>query len=152
MKLDKIKLIQLLEKYKKVSQTLGLTEDEALIEELAEIVTEYAGTAGKTRDTKKNKLGEADFQQLISTGQTDLSTYELNSNILSNKENMADFWSSLAEEDKSKFTIFELNVILYLISAQFNKYQKKDKQKIIRFVDHVVRDIKMEDSYKTLKV
>ena len=69
-----------------------------------------------------------------------------------NKENIISFWSSQAEEDKSKFTIFELNVILYLISPQYSKYQKKDKQKIIRFIDQVVRGKKLEDSYKTIKV
>lgn len=58
----------------------------------------------------------------------------------------------MTEEDKSKFTIFELNVILYLISAQYNKYQKKDKQKIIRFIDQVVREKRLEDSYKAIKV
>lgn len=62
------------------------------------------------------------------------------------------FWSSLVEKDKNKFTIFELNAILYLVSPQYNKYQKKDKQKIIRFIDQVVREMKLENSYKTIKV
>ena len=131
---------------------MGQKEDEELIEELIDMVKQYDENAGKEKSAKQRKLGETDFQHIISSEQADLSKYELNDSIMSNKENMAPFWSSLAEEDKNKFSIFELNVILYLISAQYNKYQKKDKQKIIRFIDQVVREKKMENSYKTIKV
>ena len=89
---------------------------------------------------------------MISDRLTDLSMYELNDSIITNRENMISFWSSLAEADKSNFTIFELNAILYLISPQYNKYQKKDKQKIIRFINQVVREKRQEDSYREIKV
>lgn len=74
-------------------------------------------------------MGEADFQKMISEVSTDLSKYELSDSIVSNRENMMLFWSSLVEEDKNKFTIFELNAILYLVSPQYNKYQKKISKK-----------------------
>ena len=150
--MDKVRIIRLLEKYKNVSQIMGQKEDEELIEELMDMVKQYDENTGKEKRAKQSKLGEPDFQHIISAEQADLSKYELNDSIMSNKENMAPFWSSLTEEDKNKFSIFELNVILYLISAQYNKYQKKDKQKIIRFIDQVVREKKMENSYKTIKV
>lgn len=150
--MDKVRIIRLLEKYKNVGQIMGQKEDEELIEELMDMVKQYDENTGKEKSAKQRKLGETDFQHIISAEQADLSEYELNDSIMSSQENMVPFWSSLAEEDKNKFTIFELNVILYLISAQYNKYQKKDKQKIIRFIDQVVREKKMENSYKTIKV
>ena len=131
---------------------MGQKEDEELIEELMDMVKKYDENTGKEKSAKQSKLGETDFQHIISAEQEDLSKYELSNSIMSNKENMVPFWSSLAEEDKNRFSIFELNVILYLISAQYNKYQKKDKQKIIRFIDQVVREKKMENSYKNIKV
>ena len=81
-----------------------------------------------------------------------LSKYELSDSIVTSKENMIPFWCSLTETDKSKFTIFELNVILYLLSSQYNKYQKKDKQRIIRFINQVVREKRQEDSYRRIEV
>lgn len=150
--MDKVRIIRLLEKYKNVGQIMGQKEDGELIEELIDMVKKYDENTGKEKSAKQSKLGETDFQHIISTEQADLSKYELNDSIMPNRGDMASFWSSLAEEDKNKFTIFELNVILYLISAQYNKYQKKDKQKIIRFIDQVVREKKMENSYKTIKV
>lgn len=152
MTLDKVSAIRLLEKYKKISQILGLREDEALLDELMNIVGKSDSDIEKEKASPKGRWGETDFQKIISEGSTDLSKYELNDSIVLNKENIISFWSSQAEEDKSKFTIFELNVILYLISPQYSKYQKKDKQKIIRFIDQVVRGKKLEDSYKTIKV
>ena len=150
--MDKIKIIRLLEKYKNVSQIMGQKEDEELIEELVDMVKKYDDNTKKEKSIKQSKLGETDFQHIISAEQTDLSKYELNDSIMSNQSHIVPFWSSQTEEDKNKFTIFELNVILYLISAQYNKYQKKDKQKIIRFIDQVVREKKMENSYKSIKV
>ena len=150
--MDRIKAIRLLEKYKSISRILGLPEDEELLDELGNMVDKYDSSVEKERSAKKNRWGENDFQHMISEEQTDLTRYELNDSITSNRENMVSFWSTLTEEDKSKFTIFELNVILYLISAQYNKYQKKDKQKIIRFIDQVVREKRLEDSYKAIKV
>lgn len=150
--MDKVKILKLLEKYRTISQIMGQKEDEELIEELVAMVKKYDDNTGKEKGAKQSKLGENDFRQIISMEQADWSKYELNDSIMSNQGNMVSFWSSLTEEDKNKFTIFELNIILYLISAQYNKYQKKDKQKIIRFIDQVVRDKKMENSYKTIKV
>lgn len=150
--MDKVNTIRLLEKYKSISQILGLREDEKLLDELIDMVNKYDGSLEKEIVTKKSRRGEADFQQMISERLTDLSKYELNDSIVTNMENMISFWNSLAEADKSNFTIFELNAILYLISPQYNKYQKKDKQKIIRFIDQVVREKRQEDSYREIKV
>lgn len=138
--MDKVRIIRLLEKYKNVSQIMGQKEDEELIEELVDVVKKYDDYTGNEKSAKKSKLGETDFQHIISAEQADLTKYELNDSIMSNQRNMVPFWNSLTEDDKNKFTIFELNVILYLISVQYNKYQKKDKQKIIRFIDQVGRE------------
>ena len=150
--MDKVNAIRLLEKYKNISQILGLREDEELLDELIDMVDKYGGSTEQEIVIKKSRRGEADFQQMISERLTDLSKYELNDSIITNRENMISFWSSLAEADKSNFTIFELNAILYLISPQYNKYQKKDKQKIIRFINQVVREKRQEDSYREIKV
>ena len=104
--MDRIKAIRLLEKYKSISRILGLPEDEELLDELVNMVDKYDSSVEKERSAKKNRWGENDFQHMISEEQTDLTRYELNDSITSNRENMVSFWSTLTEEDKSKFTIF----------------------------------------------
>lgn len=150
--MDKVSAMRLLEKYKSISQILGLREDEELLDELMNMVDKYDGGIEKEKVAKRSRWGETDFQQMISESQMDLSKYELSDSIVTNKENMIPFWSSLTEADKSNFTIFELNAILYLVSSQYNKYQKKDKQKIIRFINQAVREKKQEDSYRRIEV
>lgn len=150
--MDKVNAMRLLEKYKSISQILGLREDEQLLDELMHMVDKYGSGIEKEKVTKKSRWGETDFQQMISENPMDLSKYELSDSIVTSKENMIPFWSSLTEADKSKFTIFELNTILYLVSSQYNKYQKKDKQKIIRFINQAVREKRQEDSYRRIEV
>lgn len=150
--MDKVNAMRLLEKYKSISQILGLREDEQLLDELMHMVDKYDSGIEKKKVTKKSRWGETDFQQMISENPMDLSKYELSDSIVTSKENMIPFWSSLTEADKSKFTIFELNTILYLVSSQYNKYQKKDKQKIIRFINQAVREKRQEDSYRRIEV
>ena len=150
--MDKVNAMRLLEKYKSISQILGLREDEELLDELMHMVDKYDGGLEKEKAAKRSRWGETDFQQMISESQMDLSKYELSDSIVTNKETMIPFWSSLTETDKSNFTIFELNAILYLVSSQYNKYQKKDKQKIIRFINQAVREKKQEDPYRRIEV
>ena len=96
--MDKVKVIHLLEKYKSISQILGLQEDAELLDELMNMVDKYDNGIEKEKVTKKNRWGEADFQKMISEVSTDLSKYELSDSIVSNRENMMLFWSSLVEE------------------------------------------------------
>jgi len=144
--------MQLLDKYRNISRIFGQKEDEQIIEELIELVAGCKENMGRDKEAKKSKFGEAEFRQMITAKPLDLSGYELSDGIVKHREDIPGFWSLLAEEEKGRFTIFELNVILFLISEQFNKYQKKDKQKIIRFIDQMVREKKMEDSYRSIKV
>jgi len=150
--MNKYKAIQVMERYKNISRILNVREDEQVIDDIIEVLSKYDDNLTKTRGAKKTKAGEEDFYHLVSKEDQDLSEYGLSDTILSNKETMLEFWDSLSEEEKADYTIFELNVILYLISNQYNKYQKKDRKKIQSFIDTVVRDKKMESSYQNIKV
>lgn len=150
--MDKYKAIRLIEKYKNVSQVLGLREDEKIIEDIINLISKYDENNLISKNMKKSKCGESDFYNIVSNDFDHLSDYGLNEDITSNIDKMLEYWDSLNEESKKNFTIFELNIILYLISNQYNKYQKKDKQKIQHFIDNVVRDKKMEGSYKNIIV
>lgn len=148
--MDKFKAICLIERYRNVSKVLGLHEDEKMLDDIIDLLSKY--DEGSVSGKKKSKYGETDFYNIVSEGCKDLGEYGLNEMIVLNKDKMLEFWDSLDEENKKDFTIFELNIILYLISDQYNKYQKKDKQKVQNFIDSVVRDKKMEESYKNIKV
>jgi hypothetical protein len=153
--MDKIKAIQIIEKYKCVSRLLGLHEDEHILDEIEKSITNYNENASVSNNSdaqKKNKYGEADFQNIISSSVVDLSPYEINSQIILNKEKIPDYWHSLSEEEKNSFTIFELNIILYLLSNQYNKYQKKDKKRILSLISTVVKDKRMSTSYDNIIV
>lgn len=150
--MDKVSAIHLLKKYKDISHILGLKKDEELLNELINMVDKNIDSFKKEKIVKKSQYGETDFLQLIQKQLMDISKYKLSDSIISNRDNILIFWGSLTEENKSIYTIFELNVILYLISPQYNKYQKKDKRTLIRFINYAVREKKQVESYKTIKV
>jgi hypothetical protein len=158
--MDIKKAISLLEKYKRVSELLGLSEDTKLLSELVEEL-DARGKSGlkagansrKNQLPKKNKPGEKEFIKIVSFPENlELEQYDLNDQIISNAGNLVEYWNSLNNEQHEHFTIFELNLILFLISNQYNKYQKKDKKKIISLVSNVVKIKRMDSAYSNIKV
>ena len=148
-------MIQLLQKYQKICQVLELKDDEKQFEEIIELIGNSRQNESSFRvinTTATKKYGEKDFEKLTEQVDILLENYSINSGILSNKDNITDFWTSLDGKVKEKFTIFELNVMLFLISNQYNKYMKKDKKRIISFLADVVKAKRMEKSYKDIQV
>ena len=55
--MDKVNAIRLLEKYKNISQILGLREDEELLDELIDMVDKYGGSTEQEIVIKKSRRG-----------------------------------------------------------------------------------------------
>lgn len=157
--MDITKYIKLLEKYKSISVLLGLSEDTKLLNELVEMLI-VKNENGLKEDSslmpKKSKYGEKEFNKMINNydnhHRLDLEQYDVNTLIISNKDNLIELWHTLKNEEQEQFSIFELNIILFLISNQYNKYQKSDKRKIISLISSVVKSKRMENSYNNIKV
>lgn len=154
--MEKVQVINLLEKYRNISRIMGQYEDFTLMGELINMIQKAEFTSNNVCKSKVrcggNNSYKDDFQCIVSSENVDLPNYKLDDRILSNKNNMVLFWLSLKDDEKSKFTLFELNVILYLISKHFTRYQDVNKKKLIQFINQVARDKKMEDAYKNIKV
>lgn len=152
--MDRLKAIQVIEKYKGVGRLLGINDDEVILDEIIHFIDDSTGSSKDEKNSSlgKNKYGESSFYEMISSEELDLSAYKIAPGIVSQKDRIADYWHSLSDEEKGGFTIFELNVILFLISNQYNKYQKKDKKRIIGIVNSVSKEKRMESSYNNIVV
>lgn len=151
--MDNDNLIQFLQKYQKISQTLNIDED---VKQFDEIINNIKNcnlmNTAETNIVTKKKYGEKDFEKLINSTEILLQDFDINSIIIINKDNIADFWNGLEADRKEDFTIFELNIMLFLISSQYNKYMKKDKKRIIAFLNDAVKSKRMEKSYRDIQV
>jgi len=153
--MEKDNAIQLLQKYQKICRVLKLENDFNRFEEIIDFIGNNGQKESmlKVLDTvPKKKYGEKNFEELIEKSEIQLESYIIHSGIISNKDNIPDFWNSLDVDTKDNFTIFELNVMLFLISNKYNKYMKKDKKRIIAFLTDVVKSKRMEKSYKEIQV
>ena len=153
--MDKARALQHIEKYKSISQSLGLKSDEDVWDEITDFISSsinVKSSNGSTNGLKKGKYGESDFHTITSNENIDLSTYGIDEKILSHKDDILDFWHSLDSEQRNGFTIFELNIILFLISPHYNKYQKKEKKRILSLVDSAVKDKRLNSSYDKIIV
>jgi hypothetical protein len=95
---------------------------------------------------------EVQFNELVLDSELDLLAYDIDPEIIVNKDNIVEYWHSLNKGEKIQFTLFDLNVILFLISRVFDSFWKKDKWSMVKFVDQVVRSKRMEESYKHIIV
>jgi hypothetical protein len=100
-----------------------------------------------------NQLSNEDcFFAIISTEELDLSKYNINQEIINNKMDILGYWNRIDEKEKEKFTVLELNVIMYLLTKKDNNYIKKEKKKIIMDIDMTVRNKRTFDSYNNINV
>lgn len=144
--MDSAKVIQFLQKYQKISQTLDIVEDVKQFDEIIDYLKKCdLKVTTETNITPKKKYGETEFKELINSNELLLKDYDINAEIVSNMDNIADFWNSLDAAKREDFTIFELNVMLFLISNQYNKYMKKDKKRVIAFLNDAVKSKRMEE-------
>jgi len=101
---------------------------------------------------KNDTFGENEFNQIVSNHGCDLSSYRINPIIIENQQNMFDYWVQLDEDDKTTFTIPELNLIRWLISDLFDKYGKKKKEELISSINNIIRNRRMQKSYEKIVV
>jgi hypothetical protein len=134
------------------SRSLGLTDDVVVFEYVADCfrngIFEYRVNSSSHKAKNDKKL----FLAMTENQNSDWSSCGLDESILSHKDNIAEYWKSIAPDDKSHFTIFELNVIMYLISNNFTTYVDKGKQDIIRKIDRFLREADNIKSLESLKV
>ena len=129
-------------------------ELENQIKEINEIISSLQnGIDRMPREKKKNdSFGEKEFYQIVSNPEYDLSIYRINPVIIENQRNMFDYWSQRNEEDKTNFTISELNLIRWLISDVFDKFDKKKKCDLISSINRILRNKRMQKSYEKIIV
>lgn len=145
--------ILLLQKYQKVARLLGNEDDVKGFDEIISLCKQHGSDNAKPdQDAPKRKSDEIAFIEFTKSHGEHIGELSVHPEIKANKGRMIDFWDSLEAVQKEEFTIFELNIIRFLVSEQYDNYLKKDKKRIITSVDHAVRAKKMEKSYRDIKV
>lgn len=145
--------IFILQKYQKVARLLGKEDDVKGFDEIISLCKQHESNNAKpTPDAAKKKSDETAFNEFTQTHGERIGELSVHPDIKANKGRIIDFWDSLEAAQKEEFTIFELNIIRFLVSEQYDNYIKKDKKRIITSVDHAVRAKKMEKSYRNIKV
>lgn len=146
-------MIQFLQKYQKIPQDLNIDEDVRYFDEIINYIKNCNfKNIVETNTVQKKKYGEKDFEELTNNAEVCLQDYDINPAIINYKDGIVEFWSGLNTDQKENFTIFELNIMLFLISNQYNKYMKKDKKRVIAFLNDAVKSKRMEKSYKDIQV
>ena len=144
--MNKTNTIKRLEKHK--------NELEKQIKEIDEIISSMQSGIDRTprEKTKNETFGENEFNQIVLNNERDLSAYRINPTIIENQQNMFDYWNQLNEEDKTIFTIPELNLMRWLICEVFDKYAKKKKCELISSINNIIRNRRMQKSYEKIVV
>lgn len=146
-------MIQFLLKYQKISYVLNKDEDVKQFDEIINYIMKCnLKESVEINTVQKRKYGEKEFEEIVNSSEICLNKYDISSKLSNNKDNIVDFWYSLNINQKESFTIFELNIMLFLISSQYNKYMKKEKKRIIAFLNDAVKSKRMEKSYKDINV
>jgi hypothetical protein len=102
---------------------------------------------------KRSKIGnEKDFYIITSNGDINVSDGNINQEIINNKTDISKYWINLDANSKEKFTLFDLNIIMFLLTKKNNKYFKKEKKKIIMDIDMTVRNKQTSCSYDNITV
>ena len=146
--MNKTNTIKRLEKHKN-----ELEKQIRVIDEIISSIQHGIDTDSMPREkTKNDTFGENEFYQIVSNNEYDMSTYRINPVIIENQQNMYDFWCELKEDNKTDFTIPELNLIRWLISDLFDKYDKKKKNDLVSSINTIVRNRSMRKSYEKIIV
>ena len=148
--------LAILQKYQKVASLLGKEDDAKCFGDIISLYKEcsnnYTGQATHSSKQKSHESNENIYNAFVQGHGKDLEKLLIHQDIKTNKGQIIDFWDSLNDERKEQFTIFELNIILFLISEQYDKYSSKNKRRIIMSVNQAVRAKKMEKAYCNIKV
>ena len=156
------RLVEILEKYKKVSEILEVTKE---ISDIANIIDclsnhidknleELVENKQSSNTLKKNKDKDV-FDQFIKdeeNGKLDFDSYNISDSIRDNYSNIVNWWHFLSNKSKEKFKILELNIILYLISNEFNQYKNDSKKKLLLLISDLVKSKRMDASYNNIVV
>jgi len=150
---NKNNIIHFLEKYKKICHILNLSDDECLFDEIISFIE--TNKISLEQKQHRSKIGnENDFYIITSNSDINISDHNLkiNQEILNNKTDIFNYWINLDANSKEKFNVFELNLIMFLLTKKNNNYLKKEKKKIIMDIDMTVRNKRTSNSYNNITV
>jgi hypothetical protein len=149
--MNNIDMINLLKKYKKMCTILNLLEDVNSFDDIISFIE--TNKTSQNSEKSRNQLRNEDcYYTIISTEEVDISRYNINQEIINNKMDILSYWSKINEKEKEKFTVFELNIIMYLLTKNNNNYIKKEKKKIIMDINITVRNKRTVESYNNINV
>jgi hypothetical protein len=147
--MDKVDMINFLKRYIKICTILNLSEDVSSFNEIISFIEVNKRSVNSVKHP--NKLTDENrFYAITSTEEIDFSKYNVNQEIINNKMDILHYWIKLDKNIKEKFTVLELNLIMYLLTKQNNNYIKKEKKKIIMDIDMTVRNKRTSDSYNNI--
>ena len=127
MKIHKVDVIELYEKYMQICEIMGNQKDFRLFAELINSIKQCDNAFIVENGKKKKHPGKLEFERLTSEAEWDLSNYMIDDRIIENKDDLAGYWERITDMDRESFTIYNLNVLRYFISNQYNKYAEKKK-------------------------
>jgi hypothetical protein len=149
--MDKVDIINFLKKYVKICTILNLSEDVSSFNEIISFIEVNKRSVDSVKPP--NKLSDENcFYEITSAEEIDFSKFNVNPEIINNKMDIIHYWTKIDKNIKEKFTVFELNLIMYLLTKQNNKYIKKEKKKIIMDIDMTVRNKRTSASYNNISV
>jgi hypothetical protein len=150
--MNNLEMVSFLEKYKTISSALNLSEDVRIFDKIISFLKEKNIEKDALSVHINKASGETDFNKIISSDEIDLDKYGVDEEIIQNKMDMFNYWSKLDANTKEKFTILELNLIMFFITNKNYKYTKKEKKKIIMDIDMTVRNKRTSESYSKIVV
>lgn len=149
--MNKSDIVTFLTKYKKVCHILNLSDDVQIFDEIISSIETDKLIVNTGQ--KRSKIGnEKDFYIITSNGDINVSDGNINQEIINNKTDISKYWINLDANSKEKFTLFDLNIIMFLLTKKNNKYFKKEKKKIIMDIDMTVRNKQTSCSYDNITV
>jgi hypothetical protein len=149
--MNKIGMISFLKKYKRICDILNLNDDVRSFEEIISFInSEQKNATSEKRQTIKIDNKDV-FRKITNNEDTNSLKYKINQEILNNKANMLNFWTRHDISERKKFTILELNLIMYFLTDKNNNYTE-NKKEIMNNIDMTVRGKQAVSSYDNIKV
>jgi hypothetical protein len=155
------RVVEMLQNYHEISNLMGNKKDSSDSKTAINILNEISNkelesllkilsnnTSIKKDDKSLFKLFIEDYEK-----NWDLIKYNISDDIIINKNNIDNWWTNeLSIEQKMKYRIFELNVILYFMSKEFSDYINDPKKKLINTINVIGKNKSMDSSYNNIVV
>lgn len=143
MRINNADIIEQIEKHMQICELMEDQKGFRLFAKLINLIRQ-SDNAFFVEKEKKKHPGKLEFERLTSDADWDLSNYMIDDRIIENKDDLAGYWERITDMDRESFTIYNLNVLRYFISNQYNKYAEK-KRDLVSNINMIVRNKRMEN-------